>query len=68
MDQWERRYFFTKTPGSYPEDKFGLEATDTTPKRNLIRERRIPPQRKLKVGDKGERTATKVNVDLRSTF
>ncbi len=64
MDQWEKKYFFTKTPGSHPEEKFGLEAMDPTPKRNLIRERRIPPRRKIKVGDKGERTATKVDRDL----
>ncbi len=58
------KIFFTKTPGSHPEEKFGLEAMDPTPKRNLIWKRWIPPQRKIKVGDKGKRTATKVDRDL----
>ena len=44
------KIFFYKTPGSHPEEKFGLEATDPTPKRNLIRERRIPPQREISSG------------------
>ncbi len=32
------KIFFTKTHGSHPEEKFGLEAMDPNPKRNLIRE------------------------------
>ncbi len=40
--------FFTKTPGSHPEEKFGLEAKDPTPKTNLIMERRIPPSREIR--------------------
>ena len=40
----EKINFVKKNPGSYPEEKFGLEAMDPTPKRNLIRERRIPPK------------------------
>ncbi len=63
MDQWEQRFFY-KNPWIPPEEKFSLRAMDPTPKRNLIRERRIPPRWKIKVGDKGERTATKVDLDL----
>ncbi len=66
----EKINFVKKNPGSYPEEKFGLEAMDPTPKRNLIRDRRIPPRRKIKVGDKGEEKGqtTKVDLDLRSTL
>ncbi len=39
------------------------------PKRNLIRERRIPSQRKFRVPDKGRRVNQElVDLDLRSTF
>ncbi len=46
----EKIFFFTKTPGYHTEEKFGLEAMDPTPKRNLIRERRIHPEEKSDQG------------------
>ncbi len=50
------------------EDIFLKKTLDPTPKKHLVWKRWIPPRRKIKVGDKGERTATKVDLDLRSTF
>ena len=51
-----QREIWSGGDGSHPEEKFGLEGTDPTPRRNLIRERQIPPRRKIKVGDKVELT------------
>ncbi len=45
-----QREIWSESDGSHPEKKFGLEATDPTPKRNLIKEGRIPPRRKFRVG------------------
>ncbi len=59
-----QREIWSGGDGSHLKEKFGLEARDPTPKKNLIRERQIPPRKKIKVGDKGERTATKVDLDL----
>ena len=59
-----RREIWSGSYGSHPEEKFGLEATDPTLKRNLIRGRQIPPRKKIKVGDKGERTEKKLTLTL----
>ncbi len=58
--------FFTKTPGSHPEEKFGLETTDPTPKRNLIREQRIPPRRKFRVGKQNGEKKVKLTLTKKS--
>ncbi len=43
----EKIFFFTKNPGSHPKEKFGLEAMEPTPKRNLVWKQRIPPRREI---------------------
>ena len=61
-----RREIWSGSDGSHPKEKFGLEATDPTPKRNLIRERRIPPRRKFRVGEQDEGRKMKVTSTKKS--
>ncbi len=37
--------------GSHPKEKLDQRATDLTPKKNLVKEPRIPPRRKIRVGE-----------------
>ncbi len=54
-----RREILSGSDGSHPEEKFGLEATDPTPKRNMVKEPWIPPRRKFRVGKQnGEKKVT----------
>ncbi len=52
MDQWKKD-FFTKTPGSHPEVKFGLEVMDPTPKRNLVYFTTDPTPKRNLIGSDG---------------
>ncbi len=52
-------------------DRSGIiwEAMDPTPKRNLIRVRRILPRKKITVGNEGRKVNEElVDLDLRSIF
>ncbi len=48
-----RREIWSGSDGSHPEEKFGLEAMDPTPKRNLVWKQRIPPRREIWSGSDG---------------
>ncbi len=65
-----RREIWSESNRSHPKEKFEYGAMDPTTKINLTKERRIPPERKLWVGDEGlqDKQGKKIDLDLRSTF
>ncbi len=42
-----QREIWSRSDGSHPKVKSGQEATDPTPKRNLVKELQIPPRREI---------------------
>ncbi len=65
-DQWNppKREIWSRSAGSHPEEKSGLDLPDPTPKRNLVYVHWIPPRRNFWVGDRAKEETTKVDLDL----